>query len=498
MAKQAKKAGKTLSANKDVTRGHTGVANDINSYTGKKRVRRSFGKIREVAQMPNLIEVQRDSYEAFLQAGIPAADRLMQGLHKVLTEVFPIKDFSDKAEIDYVSYELEQPKYDVEECQQRGMTFSAPLRVTLRLSVFDVDEDTGLRSIRDIKEQDVYMVDMPLMTDNGTFVVNGTERVIVSQMHRSPGVFFDHDSGKTHVSGKYLFSTRVIPYRGSWLDFEFDAKDLMYVRIDRRRKLPVTTFMRSLNSEATELYLKECEEKGVEADPLRVQGMTNEEILSTFYETVQYKKETDGWKTPFIAENYRGVKLAHDLVDGKTGKVAIEAGEKITPRKAKKLVEGGLKDIMIKDEQLIGSYLAEDIFDAGTGQVYFEAGHELTEEDMTQFEEFSIKSLPILAIDHQNVGPYVRNTMAVDKTDTREEALIDIYRVMRPGEPPTVESAEGLFSSLFFDAERYDLSDVGRNKMNTRLDLETPEKMVVEKWMILITLGTAVCVPLVN
>ncbi len=248
MAKQAKKAGKTLGAATDITRGHTGVANDINSYTGRKRVRRSFGKIREVAQMPNLIEVQRDSYEQYLQAGIPAAERKMQGLHKVLTEVFPIKDFSDKAEIDYVSYELEQPKYDVEECQQRGMTFSAPLRVTLRLSVFDVDEDTGLRSIRDIKEQDVYMVDMPLMTDNGTFVVNGTERVIVSQMHRSPGVFFDHDGGKTHVSGKYLFSTRVIPYRGSWLDFEFDAKDMMYTRIDRRRKLPVTTFMRALDS----------------------------------------------------------------------------------------------------------------------------------------------------------------------------------------------------------------------------------------------------------
>jgi DNA-directed RNA polymerase subunit beta len=477
MAKQAKKSGKVLGAKVDVTRGHTGVANDINSFTGRKRVRRSFGSIREVAQMPNLIEVQRDSYEAFLQQGIPVDERKMQGLHKVLTEVFPIKDFSDKAEIDYVSYELEIPKYDVEECQQRGMTFSAPLRVTLRLSVFDVDEDTGLRSIRDIKEQDVYMVDMPLMTDNGTFVVNGTERVIVSQMHRSPGVFFDHDGGKTHVSGKYLFSTRVIPYRGSWLDFEFDAKDLMYVRIDRRRKLPVTTFMRALYSERTMEYLADCEANDKTPDPLRIQGMSNEEILRTFYETVAYDKTDKGWKTPFNADSYRGVKLAHDLVDAKTGKVVVEAGEKITPRKGKKLTEDGLKDILIQDEQLIGSYLAEDIFDAGTGQVYFEAGHEITADDLAELDSFSIKTLPILAIDHNNVGPYIRNTMQVDKCDTREEALIDIYRVMRPGEPPTVESAQGLFNSLFFDPERYDLSDVGRNKMNTRLDLDTSDEV---------------------
>ena len=229
--------------------------------------------------MPNLIEVQYNSYEQFLQMEIPAEERLQQGLEEVFSSVFPIKDFSDRAEIDFVKYELEEPKYDVEECQQRGMTYAAPLRVTLRLSVFDVDEDSGLRSIRDIKEQDVYMVDMPLMTDNGTFVVNGTERVIVSQMHRSPGVFFDHDGGKTHVSGKYLFSARVIPYRGSWLDFEFDAKDHMYVRIDRRRKLPVTTMLRSLDSAATESYRQKCEEQDKDVDPLMVQGMSNEEIL---------------------------------------------------------------------------------------------------------------------------------------------------------------------------------------------------------------------------
>ena len=452
-------------------------ANDVSSFTGRKRVRRSFGKIREVAEMPNLIEVQRDSYEQFLQTDVDAELRKMQGLHKVLTEVFPIKDFSDKAEIDYVKYELEEPKYDVDECQQRSMTFAAPLRVTMRLSVFDVDEDTGLRSIRDIKEQDVYMVDMPLMTDNGTFVVNGTERVIVSQMHRSPGVFFDHDGGKTHASGKYLFAARVIPYRGSWLDFEFDAKDNMYVRIDRRRKLPVTTLLRALDSDASAKYRAEQEAKDKPVDPLMIQGMSNEEILSTFYDVVKYDKTDKGWKTPFVAQRFRGVKLAYDLVDAKTGKTVVEAGEKITPRKSKQLAEDGLKEILIQDEELIGSYMAEDIFDATTGQVYFEAGHELTADDLAQLDEFTIKTLPLLAIDHTNVGPYIRNTMMVDKCDTREEALIDIYRVMRPGEPPTVESAQALFQSLFFDPERYDLSDVGRVKMNARLDLDTPDDL---------------------
>lgn len=244
----------------------------VNTFTGRKRIRRSFGKIREVAAMPNLIEVQKDSYEQFLQMHVSAEDRKMQGLQEVLTSVFPIKDFADKAEIDFVKYELEQPKYDTDECYARGMTYAAPLRVTLRLSVFDVDEETGLRSIRDIKEQDVYMVDMPLMTRNGTFIVNGTERVIVSQMHRSPGVFFDHDGGKTHASGKYLFAARIIPYRGSWLDFEFDAKDILNVRIDRRRKLPVTTFLRALYGAETEQYILECQSKDRPIDPLLVQG----------------------------------------------------------------------------------------------------------------------------------------------------------------------------------------------------------------------------------
>ena len=454
-------------------------ANNIESFTGRKRVRRSYGRINEVAEMPNLIEVQRHSYELFLQDGIPAEDRTLQGLQEVLATVFPIKDFSDKAEVDFVKYELEAPKYDVEECQTRGMTYAAPLRVTLRLSVFDVDEDTGLRSIRDIKEQDVYLVDMPLMTQNGTFVVNGTERVIVSQMHRSPGVFFDHDGGKTHTSGKYLFAARVIPYRGSWLDFEFDAKDHMYVRIDRRRKLPVTTLLRALDGVETATYRQQCEENDEQVDPLMIQGMANEEILSTFYETRIYNKDKKGWKTSFNPEAMRGVKLVADLIDAKTGKVVAEEGDKITPRKAKKLVEDGLKDILVSAEQLVGQYLAADLFDAKTGQVTHEAGHEITEEDLAAINEAGIKELPILAIDHLNVGPYIRNTMLIDKCDTREEALIDIYRVMRPGEPPTVESADALFQSLFFDPERYDLSPVGRVKMNARLDLDADDQFRV-------------------
>ena len=452
------------------------AANSIESFTGKKRVRRNFGRIIEVAQMPNLIELQRESYERFQQKDIPADQRDIMGLEEVFASVFPIRDFSDKAEIDFVKYEFEEPKYDVEECRQRGMTYAAPLRVTLRLSVFDVDEDTGLRSIRDIKEQDVYMVDMPMMTENGTFVVNGTERVIVSQMHRSPGVFFDHDGGKGHVSGKYLFSARVIPYRGSWLDFEFDAKDLMHVRIDRRRKLPLTTFLRCLDSAETEKLRAEALENDEEIDPLMVQGMSNEEVLSNFYETAVYTKTKKGWKTPFDGDNLRGVKMPFDLVNAKTGKVVLEEGEKMTARKAKQLVESGVEEIIVQEPQLLGRFLAKDIYDMKTGLVMFEAGYELVEGDFEKLSEADVKEISLLSIDYLNVGPYLRNTLMADKCDTREEALIDIYRVMRPGEPPTVDSAQGLFESLFFDAERYDLSPVGRVKMNARLDLEAADQ----------------------
>src|ERR1700683_4206511 len=276
------------------------------SFTGRKRIRKSFGRIPEVAPMPNLIEVQKSSYDHFLQMGVPPEGRTSVGLQEVFKSVFPIRDFSERARLEFVRYDLEAPKYDVEECQQRGITFAAPLRVTLRLVVWDVDEDTGARSIRDIKEQDVYMGDMPLMTRNGTFIINGTERVIVSQMHRSPGVFFDHDKGKTHSSGKYLFAARVIPYRGSWLDFEFDAKDHVYVRIDRRRKLPATTLVLALDDVATEAKRAERQIDGKNLQPGEAIGMSKEEILSAFYGKITYRRGTLGWTAPFDPDNFKG------------------------------------------------------------------------------------------------------------------------------------------------------------------------------------------------
>ncbi|MDP9128524.1 MAG: DNA-directed RNA polymerase subunit beta, partial [Pseudomonadota bacterium] len=429
--------------------------------------------------MPNLIEVQRRSYDDFLQMNVPVEKRERRGLQEVLMSAFPISDFSERAVLNFLSYELEQPKYDVEECQQRGMTYAAPLKVTLRLTVFDVEENTGVKSIRDIKEQDVYMGDMPLMTANGTFIINGTERVIVSQMHRSPGVFFDHDKGKSHSSGKYLFAARVIPYRGSWLDFEFDAKDLIYVRIDRRRKLPVTSLLYALDNDATDKLRIKRKKENKPIQLQEIQGMGKEEILSSFYETVLYKKTKNGWTTAFSPERMKGQKLLVDLVDAKTGKSAAEAGTKMTARLGAKLVEQGLKEILVQTNELVGQYLANDMIDEKTGQVLFEAGDDLTADALEKLEENGVKELAVLGIDHINVGPYIRNTMMADKNSTREEALIDIYRVMRPGEPPTLESAETMFRGLFFELDRYDLSPVGRVKMNSRLGFKTDDQVRV-------------------
>lgn len=447
----------------------------VKSFTGRKRVRKSFGRIPTVAPMPNLIEVQKSSYSQFLQLGVPASKRTETGLQEVLKSVFPIKDFSGRGELEFVKYELDEPKYDVDECIQRGMTYSAPLRVTLRLVVWDIDEDTGARSIRDIKEQDVYMGDMPLMTETGTFVVNGTERVIVSQMHRSPGVFFDHDKGKTHSSGKYLFAARVIPYRGSWLDFEFDAKDLVYVRIDRRRKLPVTTLLYALDSAETVALRKEREAEGRTVDLAEVRGMSQEEILSYFYKKVIFTSDKKGWKTAFEPERLKGLKLHYDLVDAKTGEVLVEAGQKITARKIAELKKAGVEEIRVSEEELIGRYFAEDMINVKTGEILVEAGQEVSEEALKTLKKHKIDEIALLHIDHVNIGPYIRNTMAADKNTCREDALIDIYKVMRPGEPPTVESADALFRGLFFDLVHYDLSAVGRVKMNSRLDFDKNE-----------------------
>ncbi|UTH48405.1 DNA-directed RNA polymerase subunit beta [Loktanella salsilacus] len=433
------------------------------SFLGQKRLRKYYGKIREVLEMPNLIEVQKSSYDLFLRSGDSPIPLDGEGIMGVFQSVFPIKDFNETAVLEFVKYELEKPKYDVEECQQRDMTYSAPLKVTLRLIVFDVDEDTGAKSVKDIKEQDVFMGDMPLMTHNGTFIVNGTERVIVSQMHRSPGVFFDHDKGKTHSSGKLLFACRIIPYRGSWLDFEFDAKDLVFCRIDRRRKLPVTTLLYSL-------------------------GLDQESIMDAYYNTVEFKLDakSNAWTTKFFPERVRGTRPTYDLIDAATGEVIAKAGEKVTPRSVKKLIdEGDVTELLVPYEHIVGKFVARDIIDEDTGAIFVEAGDELTLEmdksgdviggTLKELVDAGVTTIPVLDIDNINVGAYMRNTMAADKNMNRETALMDIYRVMRPGEPPTVDAASALFDTLFFDADRYDLSAVGRVKMNMRLDLDAED-----------------------
>ncbi|MBV1799290.1 DNA-directed RNA polymerase subunit beta [Siccirubricoccus sp. G192] len=442
------------------------------SFTGRKRIRKSFGRLPEVAPMPNLIDVQRASYEAFLQMEVNPDARSQTGLQEVFRSVFPIDDFAGRGRLEFVQYELEEPKYDVEECIQRGLTFAAPLKVRLRLIVWDVDEDTGSRSVRDIKEQDVYMGDMPLMTDNGTFIINGTERVIVSQMHRSPGVFFDHDKGKTHSSGKYLFAARVIPYRGSWLDFEFDAKDICYVRVDRKRKLPATTLLLALDSAHTERLRIERGDQALEHAEIR--GMDAEEILNDFYGQVAFTRSQKGWSRPFDPDAFRGIKLQEPLVDARTGQVVAEKDTKLTPRAARKIAEGGTTEVLVGRTDLLGRFVAEDMVDMTSGEIWAEAGEELTEVKLTAIEDAGLDRLPTLAID-QSVGPWIRNTLTVDKNSNRDEALMDLYRVMRPGEPPTPETAETLFRGLFFDPERYDLSAVGRVKMNMRLGFSAEE-----------------------
>jgi DNA-directed RNA polymerase subunit beta len=420
------------------------------TFNGRTRIRKRFGKIQEIAEMPNLIEVQKSSYDEFLMVKEPSGGRLEEGLQAVFKSVFPISDFAGKSTLEFVRYDFEAPKFDVDECMQRDMTYAAPLKVKLRLIVFDVNEETGSKSIKDVKEQDVYMGDIPLMTLNGTFVINGTERVIVSQMHRSPGVFFDHDRGRTHASGKLLFAARIIPYRGSWLDFEFDAKDIVHVRIDRRRKLPVTTLLYAL-------------------------GLSDEQILATFYDSYMLKHSKRGWRMPFVKEKWRGNAPSSDLIDAKTGEVVVKAGEKITARRARDLENDGLKEVLVAPEELGGRYLAMDIVDMDTGRIIGEAGDELEEELLDRLMEEGVTEFPLLDIDHVNVGAWIRNTLKLDKSANREEALMDIYRVMRPGEPPTIEAAETLFHSLFFDPERYDLSAVGRVKMNMRLDLDAED-----------------------
>ena len=421
------------------------------SFTAKKRIRKSFGKIPENVTMPNLIEIQRSSYEQFLMMHTPASERKGEGLDAVFRSVFPIKDFNERSVLEYVSYEFEPPKFDVQECMQRDLNYAAPLKVKLRLIVFETDEDTGAKSIKDIKEQDVYLGDIPLMTDKGTFIVNGTERVIVSQMHRSPGVFFDHDKGKTHSSGKLLFAARIIPYRGSWLDFEFDAKDVLHVRIDRKRKLPATALLQALGYDA-------------------------EKILDIFYDKVGYRLDKSGWVTTFSQEAWRGARPDFDLIDASTGKVVFNAGKKISPVKARKAAEAGLEEVLVPSSYLVGKFCGEDVVNMETGEIFVEAGDELTEEAVAELRDADVELITLLDTEgDEKRGPWLRNTLKVDKAENRTEALSDIYRVMRPGEPPTLEASEALFQQLFFDQERYDLSAVGRVKMNMRLGFSLEE-----------------------
>lgn len=414
-----------------------------------RKIRKNFGRISEV-QIPNLIKVQKESYNAFLQQDKAPNERSNSGLEQVLRSIFPITDYDGVATLEYVRYELETPKYEVDECIKRGTNYAAQLKVTLRLIIWEVDEDADLKEVKGIKEQEVYLGEVPLMTDRGTFIINGAERVVVSQMHRSPGVFYYHDAGKTHASGKYLFSARVIPYRGSWLDIEFDVKDLLFFRIDRKRKIYATTLLRAL-------------------------GYTKDDILREFYNNITFTKKGANWIAPFNPEKFKGIKLYQDIVDADTGEVILKADIKVTPRIIKQLKDVENRFYIVSKEDLVGRFIASNIVDKSSGELVVEAGEEISEEKLYKIEELEVESLEVLDIDFVRCGPYIRNTLMLDKNSSKEEALGDIYRIMRPGEPATEEVAESMFQSLFFDADRYDLSSIGRMKINAKHGLNLPE-----------------------
>jgi len=413
------------------------------------RFRRSFGRIKKIIDLPYLIEIQKNSYDQFLQRDVAPAQRQNFGLQEVFKSVFPIKDFNETASLEFVSYALGEPKYDVEECHQRGMTFAAPLKVTVQLVLWDVDAQTGARSIKNVKEQEVYFGEIPLMTKNGTFMVNGTERVIVSQLHRSPGVFFEHDKGKTHASGKLLYSARVIPYRGSWVDLEFDPRDILYVRIDRRRKFHATVLLRAL-------------------------GMTTEDLLNYYYrsDTIVF----DGRKPAllFNPQHLLGAKVGSDVRDPKTNDLIVKEGKKFTRPVLRQMESARIKQVPIGWEEIVGRVAAHDIVNPQTKEVLVECNHEITQEKLELIRERGIHQIEVLFIDESNVGPYLRNTLLQDRIRSPQDAIIEIYRRLRPGDPPTVESATNFFNNLFFNPDRYDLSKVGRLKLNHRLRLNVP------------------------
>ena len=423
------------------------------SFTEKKNIRKSFGKLKESLSIPNLIEVQKNSYKELTEFKQDVEQHLVKGFDRVFKSIFPIEDLNDKATLEYVSYKLEKPKFDVEECIARGLTYSAALKCTLRLVVYEIDQENNTKDILSAKEQEVYMGEVPMMTNSGTFITNGVQRVVVNQMHRSPGVFFDHDKGKSHASGKLLFNCRVIPNRGSWLDFEFDVKDLLYFRIDRKKKILVSTLLQAL-------------------------GFSKNDIVDEFYqkETLNYDKNLNKWKTKFDPENYKAKNFSEEVIDAKNNKIVVKLGEKINFLTAKKLSNEGLKEIFVSSETLYGKFLHRDIT---VGEDVFKIGTELNETIISKILENDIKSLDISRTNPINKGPYLLLSIFNDKNENKNEAITEIYKVLRPGEPPTIEIATQIFNNLFFSSDRYDLSDVGRVKMNSRLELNCSDKITI-------------------
>ncbi len=425
------------------------------SFTEKKNIRKSFGKLKESLSIPNLIEVQKNSYKELTEFNTEAAE-LTKGFDRVFKSIFPIEDLNDKATLEYVSYRLEKPKFDVEECIARGLTYSSALKCTLRLVVYEIDQENNTKDILSAKEQEVYMGEVPMMTNSGTFITNGVQRVVVNQMHRSPGVFFDHDKGKTHASGKLLFNCRVIPNRGSWLDFEYDVKDFLYFKIDRKKKIFSSTLLLAL-------------------------GYTKSEIVDEFYESEQYTfdPKTEKWKTKFNPENYKAKNFSEEVIDAKTGEVVIKLGDKINFLSAKKLANDGLKDILVSRESLFGKFLHRDVKVSEEEDGVFKIGTELNDTTIQQILDANIHTLQISVTNSINKGPYLLTTILADKNNTKDEAITEIYKMLRPGEPPTVEIATQIFNNLFFSSDRYDLSDVGRVKMNSRLNQECSDKITI-------------------
>ena len=425
------------------------------SFTEKKNIRKSFGKLKESLSIPNLIEVQKNSYKELTEFNVEAAE-LTKGFDRVFKSIFPIEDLNDKATLEYVSYRLEKPKFDVEECIARGLTYSSALKCTLRLVVYEIDQENNTKDILSAKEQEVYMGEVPMMTNSGTFITNGVQRVVVNQMHRSPGVFFDHDKGKTHASGKLLFNCRVIPNRGSWLDFEYDVKDFLYFKIDRKKKIFSSTLLLAL-------------------------GYTKSEIVDEFYESEQYTfdTKTEKWKTKFNPENYKAKNFSEEVIDAKTGEVVIKLGDKINFLSAKKLANDGLKDILVSRESLFGKFLHRDVKVNEEEDGVFKIGTELNDTIIQQILDANIHTLQISVTNSINKGPYLLTTILADKNNTKDEAITEIYKMLRPGEPPTIEIATQIFNNLFFSSDRYDLSDVGRVKMNSRLNQECSDKITI-------------------